>query len=274
MLIVWLFGDWRAFTDAYRVQAATLPSEKAEDNSIAPRIDERIPQLVKLMKEEGRSATSAAALVGIDTKTALVWAARAGIATGRRPKALKPELRAKLRTMLAAGSNKMDAATGCGISLSLVTHFLRTEPGLRADWARQRTETARAAARATISDLVLAQPEAGIKLIRLQAPGPYQWLYRNDRAWLKGRTRDVPIQKRGNHVSVDWQARDRTLAAKVIAWRLSRPDRPRKVQLAYQAIPELRPHAGDLARLPLTAAALERALSRRTDASSARDLLS
>lgn len=274
VLIVWLFGDWRAFTDAYRVQSASVPCEKVEIASFAPRIDARVPHLLKLMKEDGRSATSAAAVVGIDTKTALVWAARAGIATGRRPKSLKPELRAKLRAMLAAGSNKVDAANACGVSLSLVTHFLRTEPGLHAEWTRQRTETARAAARATISDLVLAQPEAGIKVLRLQAPGPYQWLYRNDRAWLRARTRDVPIQRGGNHASVDWQARDRTLAAKVIAWRLSQPHRPRRVQLAYQAIPELRPLAGHLARLPLTAAALERALSRRTNASSARDLLS
>ena len=78
---------------------------------------------------------------------------------------------------------------------------------------------------------------------------------------------DSPLKSGGNNVSLDWDRRDIELAhaVEVCAAELSARDDWKRIKLweLYQRIPELNAKLGNVARLPLTAAAIHAALGRK-----------
>jgi len=255
--IFWLFGDWQTFWKAYQRQA-TSGAEDIRQIFVRemPIQDPRASALVELIRA-GSSTSAAAKTFGVDTGTAIAWAAREGIPTGRRPKTLKENKYAALIADLQAGMGKSEAAAKHGVSLQSVTRLLRAEVGLQKVWHEVRLSLARTQARSTWLEAVSAFAATGIATVRYQEPATYAWLYRNDRDWLVASCVDIgPATRRMTAPRVNWDSRDVWLANEVrrVAAELAVDGEERHVRLwqLYQVVPELKAKLGALDRLPLT----------------------
>ncbi|AMO93198.1 homeo-like domain protein [Collimonas fungivorans] len=274
VMIDWLLGSHENFFRSYeQILPAFEPGVGLAPNcqraTPLPTIDQdnKKLKLAKRIQEDHRSVRAAAAELNIDTATAMVWAAQMGVTVSRRPKKLKLETRQALVAQLRQGAEKIDAAENFHISIGTVTHVLRTEIGLHAEWQHARYQAAQDAARASWSALVAKNATLGVKFIRNMNPGAYAWLYRNDRAWLTERspTRNASAPER--RPRVQWDERDLMLSHEVErAALVLRPTLGKKKLMLwhlYQEIPELKAKLSALDRLPRTVRAIEIALKRR-----------
>lgn len=271
--IVWLFGAWDNFWRTYQKGDQKGVADFEDSWDMTAREDSKSKdgkrlELMDLIIERGYSITRAAEVIGLDTVTAMAWAARAGFDPPRRPKLLKPDIRSRFIHDLHNGLDKKTAAARYEISIQTVTTTLRTVVGLQQAWSDARFNLACNRARALWTEVSIANQSLGIKAVRLLEPGAYAWLYRNDRLWLDSQNCLLTKNKRGNHASVDWDSRDKELAQNVrricleIAQETNGPKRI-TLQLIYQRLPQLRPKLGQLEQLPLTRFAIEEATGRR-----------
>lgn len=267
LLIHWLFGTAQRFDLAMKSTGAHTQS--TAPNMVLPGfpvIDPRMAHLHRLIQEEGQSVRKAASLVGVDPQTALMWAAKAGIAISRRPQKLSMDVRAKAIRELRKGADKEQVAYRAGVSVGTITRLLLSEAKLHADWSEARSEKARAHARNLWLELLLSSGNLGVKWMRTMHPRTYAWLYRNDRAWLDAHKPDpLPESQRSRPSSVDWVARDEQLCILVreAALRLMEEQGLSRIHLwqLCQKIPDLRAKQAQLPRLPRTLEAVKAALS-------------
>ena len=254
-IIFWLFPNWEAFWRRYT---------ELELDQFQPRLD--IPAHFKVDDlrrsallsdlERGCSARRAAQNHGVDTKTAMAWAASAGLRAKKRPKLLKAEALQKLVSTLQFGADKKAAAKQFSVSVETVTSVLRTEPGLQIQWRSARMEAARSTSRNAYMQCAQAHPRNGVKAIRMLVPAAYAWLYRNDRGWLASINEELGRRPRTSapRQRVDWAQRDSdlhkavSLASLGIGQRAGRS----KLELIHQAVPELRAKHHAMQRLPRT----------------------
>lgn len=261
-----LFGNFAAFTKAYGAADTNDRSEPlpTSNSSAEPRESDTRRTLLAAFLDEGQSVTAAAVRVGVETATAMAWAAESGYTVPRRAKKLIPEVRTKLIQALRSGAEKAVVASMGDVSQSTVTLLLRTEVGLHEAWIDARRANAQAEARQAWSAAVLKHPSLGVKYIRSIVPSAYAWLYRNDRAWLdeqKPKRVDAPNAER-----VRWDARDERLSSLVhraaLELRREYPLGQLKLWQLYQAVPDLKPKLPRLDRLPLTRRAIEVAIGK------------
>jgi hypothetical protein len=268
--IDWMYGDPEAFLADLRMVPAGLAADADERVPSAPSAATKEDQHRELLDlvQAGRPITAAARQLRVDVATAMAWAADMGVASRRRPKRLKPDMRPSMMADLTAGQDKSEVAQRYGVSLVTVTRLLRTEPGLHRAWKDARFSSAQRAARLAWSNVLQQQPTIGVKWMRMLCPADYAWLYRNDRAWLKATTpsesdRVQAVINRG----VRWDERDEALsqAVRVAALALVRAQPGKSVRLwqIYQRVPDLKAKLGSLDRLPRTRAALDIALKTR-----------
>ncbi|GKS91915.1 TnsD family Tn7-like transposition protein [Acidovorax sp. SUPP2539] len=267
LLIHWLFGDAQRFDFALKSEDAHNRAPILDDVLTAlPVVDPRIDRLCSLIQEEGQSVRKAANLVGVDPQTALVWAAKAGIAISRRPQKLSTNVRAKAIRDLRRGTDKEKAASKAGVSVGSITRLLLSDAKLHADWSAARSAKARAHSRALWLQLLQSSGSLGIKWMRQLDPRTYMWLYRNDRAWLDANKPDLlPATLRPRPSVVDWEARDEQLRGLVreAALRLMEERDERRIHFwqLCQQIPDLRAKRASLHRLPRTFDAIQAVLT-------------
>jgi hypothetical protein len=273
LLITFLFEDWEQFWDMY------LHSESRDDLSVTNEIakepqrqqiaDHKAPmrELLKdLLQKKGYAITRAAKQLGIDTTTAMSWAAQMGISTPRRPKMLTEERHNAIIADLGRGESKDVIAKRYGISVQAVTRTLRTEVGLQQIWLDAKYQVAQGLAREKWMLAIRNNPHCGASGIRLLEPAAYAWLYRHNRAWLSQCMVSMPKSLPSNYHKMDWDSRDRCLAQLVqeavaaIGAEMS-VKRRINLQQIYLQVPELRPMLAQLVRLPLTHKAIHIATS-------------
>ncbi len=284
VMIDWLFGESGKFFKAYE-KILSLPQisndiKPSGQSLILPSTAEKSDRkqtLAKLIQEEGKSMRAAAAVLDIDTATAIVWAAQMGIEASHRPKKLKADRRKALVEILRQGVDKKIAAKEFEISVVTVTHVLRSEFGLNQQWQQARQAAARVRAREAWSALVTEHANLGVKFIRNLNPAAYAWLYRNDRKWLSERSPVLGVSISSTSHRVHWDERDLDLSAAVERAALTLRSSLGKQKLMlwhlYQAIPELKAKLSVLDRLPITLRAIEVALGRRVPATLKTDML-
>lgn len=259
-LAAWLFDDLEELLA--RLDAGGDPTAAAFTPALQSphqEDDTRRARLLALITA-GHSTSAAAREVGIDTVTGMVWAAAVGVATRRRPKLLKDDLRSRLIAMLRKGVTKEAAAAYGKVSLQTVTTLLRTEVGLHEIWRRAAFENARRRNRRIWARITVANPLSGVKAARMAEPATYAWLYRNDRDWLDENTAEMARAVRLPRARVDWDARDRQFADQVrqVALQMVETHGTSRIKLSLlcQRIPELKAKILKLDRMPLTRAAI------------------
>lgn len=276
-MIVWLFSGLPGFLKRYEeiVRNSTEPEiQGARPGAVerpckAPELKLRV---ISLITQSGLTPTAAARSVGVDTTTAMVWAASAGIPIQKRPSKIKPDVRAKMIKALRRGTEKSVAARIGQVSVQSVTTLLRTEVGLSDDWRMARFRNAQRVARRRWLRIVGSNPLSGAKAVRLLEPAAFAWLYRNDREWLNSQLTTLHKQVRGNNSHVDWDTRDLVLARQVretcLQLAIDTPGKHIKLWQIYQRLPNLKAKLAKLDRLPVTRDAIHNALSAETSAGS------
>ena len=76
-----------------------------------------------------------------------------------------------------------------------VAHLL--SPDLKKETARRRTEKTLAANRAAVTTWLSKREAASRTELRAALPGPISFLWRHDRAWIRGQFNSIPIRPRG-----------------------------------------------------------------------------
>jgi hypothetical protein len=168
--------------------------------------------------------------------------------------------------MLRKGIDKREVAEAGKVSLQTITTLLRTEVGLHEEWKLAGFKNAQRRNRRRWARTISKNPLSGVKAARMNEPSVYAWLYRNDRAWLAERTNEMSRVASSGGRRVDWDTRDSKLSSQVrqVALHLAEEGAVERIKLfqLYQKIPELKAKLSKLDRLPLTRAALYRALGK------------
>jgi hypothetical protein len=270
-LAAWLFEDLDELLSVQSAPTASCSSTGAPSptraganpSGAAPNV--RKEQFFSALAM-GKSLSAAARSASIDTTTAMVWCASKGMATPRRPKILKPELRAALTAMLRKGIDKREVAQAGKVSLQTITTLLRTEVGLHEEWKLAGFKNAQRSNRRLWTQTISKNPLSGVKAARMKEPSAYAWLYRNDHVWLAERTNEMSSVARSSGRRIDWDTRDIKLSSQVrqVALHLAAEEAVERIKLfqLYQKIPELKAKLSKLDRLPLTRAAIYRALGK------------
>lgn len=264
-----LFGSWNTFWQSYQSASQgdvfpLLPKEKRSVPQAAPRADgfAAHEQLLKHIRN-GFSVTRSAALCGVAVATAMSWAAKAGISSSVRPKALQGDRRSRLIGYLLRGAEKDRAASKFNVSVQTVTRVLMTEPGLHDQWVASRFSKAQAAARTSWQRAVGAFPHNSSNIWRNLEPAAYAWLYRNDRAWLLAsiQSRTEPIKS--SPFRRDWSRRDEELSQLVrtaaLAWTVDSRNKRLTLAELCASTRGLRQMLSAMRKLPRTQAAIQEA---------------
>lgn len=269
LMAIYLFGSWKRFFDAYMKEdigvtdtdhIAILKSEKSTDQS-------EVRKLVVAALHAGELSASRIAIeFGLDVSTVMHIAAIEGISIKRRPKILKGKLLEEILLHLNRGSEKSAIAQKFNISESSLNKLLKYSPDVHTRWRAARFELLRVNARKRWKEVVDNNPNLGVKAVRLLEPAAYMWLYRNDRAWLASESASLPPAPVIQAPRVMWDARDMEYAVLVEKEALritNNQGRCGRVSTAMllQSLPDIRSKLAQMDRLPLTKAAIKRAIS-------------
>lgn len=219
---------------------------------------------ITALAAEGRSMRQVAKELGLSVNALLVKAEKIGIGFTRRSKKLDVAVRSRVRRALAAGDTIANIANTTGLSASTLNRILGADRGLQTQRTATIREQRQTQARDKLRAALVASPSAGFKALQTALGADFIWLYRHDRAWLQAQLpTTLRIVERTS--SVDWCARDRSMAERVelaTAAILDPSRRPLRVTLN-----EIGRYTGNaswldkhLARLPRTAELLSQVL--------------
>jgi len=243
--------------------------EAAADEFGDPELDRSYERAV-VMINEGRSARAAAQELGVDTKTVIVWAGRAGLAVGSRPKKLTPDLRQHVRELLRRGQAPITIASATALSPSTVNVVLYSDAQLLERHRQAIRDQRFADARQEWHRAIRGAGKHGVTAARQRAPAAYAWLRRNERDWLERSRATVHAAPLGSsEPRVDWGARDADLYAriKVAARQLKASDGAAEKLMLWQLcqlVPDLRSRLRRLDRLPKTRQLVDRLVPGRS----------
>lgn len=269
IMAIYLFGTWTHFFDTYMKEdiSASCPDLIAIPKNEEAANQPEVQKLVVAALHAGELSASRIAIeFGLDVSTVMHIAAIEGISIKRRPKILKGKLLEEILLHLNRGSEKSAIAQKFNISESSLNKLLKYSPDVHTRWRAARFELLRVNARKRWKEVVDNNPNLGVKAVRLLEPAAYMWLYRNDRAWLTSESSSLPPAKVIHAPRVIWDARDREYALlieKAALGIVNNQDRYGRVSIAMllQNLPDIRSKLAQLDKLPLTKAAIKRAIS-------------
>lgn len=237
LMILWVFGDWHAFLQAYEAHAhhasATNTASNAFVLGVPPAGDgfATNPQPEKQLPRANRV-----------------------------PQELSDELLQQVVQALLNGATKTQVARQFGLKFGAVTRIMQAQPDLHDQWIRNRLEQRRAMARDRWLGLLQGNQHTAIKLLVFIDPSTYSWLYRNDRDWLLEVSRHRPSSPLHDSNEADWTELDLQLVAllndAVLQLNQQLPhgaNERLKLHALVQQVPQLAPHTNHLDRLPHTA---------------------
>jgi transposase len=273
VIVLALFESWEKFLAAYSAAPALLEvCESSKDTDTPkdiarPLIKAHKKSLIEAVKN-GLSITAAAQSFNIAVATAMAWAAEAGIHSPKRAKLFLPNRRKIAIQILSKGGSKENAATAVSVSIQTITLLLRTEPGLRAKWNQAKFDRAQKAARSSWKRMAMKLHPISGHLLRRLRPAEFAWLYRNDRNWLEEFNATLARSVKTNNSNIRWDARDvkysQAVDAAALALHLAWPTSSIRLADLCNSVPELKARLSNLNQLPLTHAAIKRAMRRRT----------
>lgn len=216
--------------------------------------NERTEQQVLDLARAGTSASRAARLAGVDTKTAQIWIGKAIRQPPRRPKKLRGEVLKTTVELLRSGADKSVVAKAVNLSDGSINTLLGIEPGLHQEWKQRQVNRRTEDARLRITRLLESGIGLSAKAIRVLEPSAYALLYRRDRLWLLEMTSTLPgpIKIEGHQVS------DRAVAESLDALKII-PTNSESIHAAdiLKAIPSLAAELRYLLHMPQTIKSLQ-----------------
>ena len=187
-MLALLFEDWSDFQNEFETSQLHVADMELDFRSHAigaHRSQSTRNAFLDVVRNGTSSIRSASQAAGVSTTTGLQWAAKVGYPIRRRPKKLKPATLEQVRTLLALGLPKVDVARTAGISAVTLSRFLARDQALDEIWMVARLSGLRELNRNRLTGCIESRPGVPIGVIRKLGASGYQWLYRNDRDWLR-----------------------------------------------------------------------------------------
>ncbi|UVL40425.1 TnsD family transposase [Pseudomonas sp. B21-040] len=167
-LITWLFGRLESFIEAY-------------------------DRLERLLQHPERPITQ------LEYLKAVTAAPKSGelfaVKPLNKPENLKPTIRDAALKRLGNGDSADSIVSKIGQPTCNANGLPSSAPTVLKLWAERLQQTALREHRSKWHDTVMAHSGTNAKRIRLEIPGIYAWLYRNDRVWLLAQTRELRCGK-------------------------------------------------------------------------------
>lgn len=182
LLAITLFDSWDAFIDTHDTVARTLDAGR-DDLLIAMRQEPR--EQLKALIEDGISVNAAAKALEISVTQAIGYLNSQGIGYCRRPRIIGTETEQKLIERLALGEPSPVISQALGIRTAFVKDYLAKRPELKAKWVEAHFKQQQDEHRAQLLAVLESNQDLPIKQIRLLPRNGFQWLYNNDRDWLR-----------------------------------------------------------------------------------------
>ncbi|WP_248799654.1 TnsD family transposase [Pseudomonas sp. MWU13-2105] len=135
----------------------------------------------------------------------------------RKPKKLKPALRAAVLESLKKGEAKDKICSTFNISISTVNRLLSSDPLVKSLRQENQLKENFDNYRAQWTGAIKANSQMSTNELRSTMPSIYAWLYRNDRDWLLERNSQLLCGRLGNYSCIDWEKRDIELQNLIIS---------------------------------------------------------
>lgn len=240
------------------VSGLTLESlhnlDRPEPNISRTSRNDHISQKVLELVRTGTSASKAARLAGVDTKTAQIWIGKALGQSPRRPKKLRGDVLKTTVTLLESGADKTVVAQAVNLSHGSINTLLGIEPALHQMWRKRQVDRRTEDARLRITRLLESGIELSAKAIRVLEPGAYAILYRRDRLWLLKMTSMLPSPVKLESRQVSDQAVANSLDALQITPTITEPIHAADI---LKALPYLAAELKYLLHMPQTIKSLQ-----------------
>jgi len=185
LLIDLLFDTAEQFFDLYSKHESTEEPQtdiqrlKRED---ADFLDE---QLNALVCADGNSLNSAAQKLGISVQRVVHWAKRNNIEYEKRPRKTSKEFQMNLDGLLQVGASRAEISQSLNVSRKWITAYLARHPEQKKKWRAENIAAEISKRRMQLLEILDHYPGANQNQIRSIPGNPFQWLSRNDEAWLK-----------------------------------------------------------------------------------------
>lgn len=222
IMIDFLFGDWKLFNSVYLwEQQMDLPLEAQNDfkltshnyHNLDSNLEHRLLELVNRFKNKEGSFSSIAKQLDININTAMRWLGKLGlIEIPRKPRALTPDIKKNVISLLKQGLPLKAIASQTGLSSSTIDRICNEEPHLQQIWRTVNKVWKRNREREKISLFLINNPTITQTELRQSSNSGYCWLYRHDLEWLyRNLPQKQPIKRTQtlpNKPRINWGKRD------------------------------------------------------------------
>ncbi len=182
LLMAFLFEDPTEFYAQYE-NSRTIAETESEEGLNRRLTDKRL-RLIQMVEREGKSVNAACRELGIQTAQGIRQLKKERVAYRRRPRILTDEVSKALEDLLRAGADRGEIALQLGVRKSFIRDYLVGKRELHAAWKQAAAAERAIRYRSHFLRVLEDNPGVPIKRIRNIRGNGFEWLYRNDRAWL------------------------------------------------------------------------------------------
>jgi len=182
LLLNFLFDDYAEFQRVFRDTQAILMEEGTRACEKKLRDNQQL--LMHLVSNEV-SIQQAAKAVDTSATSAIRFLDKQRIDRQRRPRIIGTDKEKRLCRLLAQGCPRNEIAETIGVRRTFIKDYLSLHPEQRKRWEAERLRRETLTHRQQFMAALRDHPELPIKAIRRLPQNGFQWLYNNDREWLR-----------------------------------------------------------------------------------------
>lgn len=184
VLMNFLFERFELFEEVFHRVRQTLDFEGPLGCEMQLRSNQ--VELIQMVTDFGQSLSKAASALDTSvTSAARFIDKQGGIPRNRRPHIIGKTKEVVLRQLLHQGISRNEIAEKAGVRRSYIKDYLAKHPELKLLWESANNAKEKEKHRAQLQSTLEAHPGLPIKAIRRLPQNAFQWLYNNDRDWLR-----------------------------------------------------------------------------------------
>lgn len=183
VIMAYLFPTTEAFFARYKEIAET--HDRDCESEATRKLTDLGKGLLRLVDEENKSVNSVASQLGVPVKQAIRLLNRFNTPYLRKPRIVGTSKEAVLEQALRAGKHRTEICRELGVRNDFIKDYLASRPELRSTWESMHAARLKQEYRDRFLAVLAENPTLPIKIIRRLPGNGFQWLYNNDRDWLR-----------------------------------------------------------------------------------------
>lgn len=183
LLLNFFFESFEEFQDVHREVLSLLNENGAR--ACEERLRDNQQKLIHLVSKSQISVEKAASVSNTSTTSATKFLDRIGIRRKHRSRIVGTEKEKQLCQLLAQGVSRKEAANAIGVRRTFIKDYLGSHPEQKECWEATKRQLETISHRKQFLAALHDHPDLPIKSIRRLPQNGFQWLYNNDREWLR-----------------------------------------------------------------------------------------